>query len=270
MASIFIMIFILFIGLYIFAICPEMSRKQQLAAYRGTMFAHRGYHLTEKRIPENSMPAFRAAIQKNYGIELDIHVTKDNHVIVFHDDSLKRMCKVNGSPEELTLAELRKCSLAGTKERIPTLTEVLNLVNGQVPLLIELKLPTLSTKLCECAYPILQKYHGPYMVQSFNTQGLHWFRKNAPHILRGQLASNHTKYDYSPHWAVRFMAKHLMLNFWGKPDFISYKLTDLPTFTTTLLRTFWGTPFAVWTLRDRASLLEGRRNFDMQIFEKPQ
>ena len=65
------------------------------------------------------------------------------------------------------------------------------------------------------------------------------------------------------------MAKHLMLNFWGRPDFISYKLADLPTLTTTLLRTFWGTPFAVWTLRDRSSLLEGRRNFDMQIFEKP-
>lgn len=263
----FIIIFLL-AGLYLYAIAPETSRRNQMTAYHGTMFAHRGYHCIEKGIPENSIPAFRAALSKNYGIELDIHITQDNRIIVFHDDSLKRVCGLDNQPENMTLAELKKLTLLGTKEHIPTFEEVLKLVNGKVPLLIELKLPGQSTALCEKAYRILKNYHGPYLIQSFNTLGLRWFYENAPHVLRGQLASNLTKSDKKPHWVFRFLAKHLMLDFWGRPDFISYKLKDLPTLNTSLLRKIFNSPFAVWTLRDENSLKEGIRCYDMQIFEK--
>lgn len=268
MLSACIIIFIIIAGIYLFAISPETSRKGQLDAYRGTMFAHRGYHCKEKGIPENSLAAFRAAIRKNYGIELDIHLTGDGQIIVFHDDTLKRVCGVNKRPEKLSLSQLKKYSLLGTKERIPTLAEALSLVDGRVPLLIEIKMPEQDPRVCEQAYQLLKSYHGLYMVQSFNTLALHWFLQNAPHVLRGQLASNLTKNDHKPHWLFRYLAKHLLLNFWGRPDFISYKLSDLPTFNTTVLRKVLNTPFAVWTLRDRHSLEEGVRNYDMQIFEK--
>lgn len=268
MLTVFIIIFVLLSGLYLFALLPEGSRRDQMAAYRGTMFAHRGYHCRKKGIPENSIPAFKAAIEKDYGIELDIHITKDRQLVVFHDDTLMRVCKTDKRPEEMTLQELKRCTLLGTKEHIPTLEEVLSLVDGRVPLLIELKMPERSTALCKRAYRTLKSYHGPYLVQSFNTLGLRWFYENAPHILRGQLASNLTKSDKKPHFLFRFLAKHLMLNFWGHPDFISYKLADLPTPNTTLLRKMFSTPFAVWTLRTPEALEEGIRGYDMQIFEK--
>lgn len=268
MLNVCIIILILFIGLYLYFLYPEGSRRDQMRAYNGTMFAHRGYHCIEKGIPENSIPSFLAAIKRGYGIELDVHLTRDHQVVVFHDDSLKRVCGLNKRPEKMTYDELKKCFLLGTKERIPTLKEVLALINGQVPLLIELKLPGRSMELCERTYHILKNYHGPYLIQSFNTLGLRWFFKNAPHILRGQLASNLTKSDRKPHWLFRFLSKHLMLNFWGRPDFISYKLSDLPTLNTSLVRRFFNTPFAVWTLKDKTSLQEGIRNYNMQIFEK--
>lgn len=255
-------------GLYICALVPETSRKNQMTAYYGTMFAHRGYHCAEKGIPENSIPAFRAAIERKYGIELDIHITRDNQLVVFHDDTLERMCKVEKTPEEMTLQELKNCPLSGTREHIPTLEEVLTLVNGRVPLLIELKMPGRSTAVCRRAYRTLKSYQGLYLVQSFNTLGLHWFYIHAPHVLRGQLASNLTKSDDRPHWLFRFLAKHLMLNFWGRPDFISYKMADLPTLNALLLHRLFGTPFAVWTLRSSEALKEGILRYDMQIFEK--
>ncbi len=268
MFTVCIIIFVLFAGLYLFALLPESSRREQMAAYYGTMFAHRGYHCHGKGIPENSIPAFKAAIKKDYGIELDIHITKDRQLVVFHDDTLARMCKNDKRPEEMTLQELKGCTLLDTKEHIPTLEEVLSLIGGRVPLLIELKMPDSSTALCKRAYKTLKNYHGPYLIQSFNTLGLRWFYENAPHILRGQLASNLTKSDKKPHFLFRFLAKHLLLNFWGHPDFISYKLSDLPTPNTTLIRKIFNTPFAVWTLRDKKALEEGIRYYDMQIFEK--
>lgn len=261
-------IFALIAGLYFFSLAPETARKKEMAPYRGTMFAHRGYHCAEKGIPENSIPAFRAAIEKNYGIELDIHLTKDNQLAVFHDDTLTRMCSIEKTPEEMTLQELKGCPLLQTRERIPTLEEVLSLVDGRVPLLIELKMPTRSTALCRRAYRSLKNYQGLYLVQSFNTLGLRWFYENAPHVLRGQLSSNLTKSDRTPHWVFRFLTKHLMLNFWGRPDFISYKLADMPNLSTRLLRKVFCTPFAVWTLRDSEALTEGILHYEMQIFEK--
>lgn len=263
-----IVILVLIIGLYLTAIAPDGSRRERMEAYRGTRFAHRGYHCKERGIPENSMAAFRAAIKKDYGIELDIHLTSDHQVIVFHDDTLKRVCGKKGTPESLPASKLRRLSLLGTSEHMPFLEEVLTLVDGRVPLLIELKMPDRSTQLCERAYHILEKYHGPYLIQSFNPEGLKWFREHAPHVLRGQLSSDLIKGNSDKPWLHRFLAKHLLVNFWGRPDFISYKMSDLPTLTTTILRRFFGVPFAVWTLRSRKALREGIQHYDMQIFEK--
>ena len=114
-----IILLILFILLYCFAIFPEMSRQKRMKAFHGIMFAHRGLHSKTHGIPENSMSAFRAAIQKNYGIELDLHLTRDGELVVFHDDDLKRVCGRPERPEDLTAAELTKCTLLGTKEHIP-------------------------------------------------------------------------------------------------------------------------------------------------------
>lgn len=239
-----------------------------MEAFHHTMFAHRGYHCADRKIPENSMPAFRAALEHNYGIELDLHLSKDGRLVVFHDDTLKRMCNHPGVIEDMTYSQLQKYPLLDTSERIPLFEDVLALVNGTVPLLIELKIPTRSLKICEKTYEYLKEYQGQYLVQSFNTMGLRWFKIHAPQILRGQLSSRLTRQKLKEHWLFRFMVENLLTNFLGRPDFISYKFSDLPNPGVSFLKSVLKLPVAVWTLRTRETLREGTIHYNMQIFEK--
>lgn len=265
---VFIILLIVIILLYLFAIFPRLSRKRDMLRYQHTMFAHRGYHCSERGIPENSVKAFRAALAKGYGIEIDLHLTKDGRLVVFHDDTLERMCGRTDIIEELTYEELKSCHLLGTSETIPLFTDVLSLVKGRVPLLIELKIPGFSTRICEKTFRILEKYPGPYLIQSFNTLGIRWFRLHAPHVLRGQLSSNLTSDKLKEAWIFRFMVKHLLSNFLGRPDFISYKQKDLPIISVWILKHIFRVPIAVWTLRTPDALVLGKQYYDIQIFEK--
>lgn len=256
------------IGLYLFSIFPRISRRKEMDCYRNIKFAHRGYHSSKHLIPENSIAAFRAATRLHYGIELDVHLTKDNQVAVFHDDTLDRLCGVGGRIESYTYNELRPFFLLHTSEKIPLLSEVLSFVDGRVPLLIELKIPGRSVRICEETYKLLKTYHGPYLIQSFNTMGLRWFRLHAPHILRGQLSSNLTADHTTEPYILKFMVKHLLFNFLGRPDFISYKLKDLPEISVWICRWIFQTPVAVWTLNTEKARRLGNLHYDMQIFEK--
>lgn len=264
-----IMVFILLLLLYCFAIFPETSRQNRMKAFHGIMFAHRGLHNKSLGIPENSMAAFRAAIQKNYGIELDVHLTSDGELVVFHDDDLKRVCGRPERPEDLTADELTQCALLGTKEHIPMFQDVLALVNDQVPLLVELKIPGNNMQICKKTYETLRTYQGTYLLESFNTGGLYWFRKNAPEVLRGQLSSRLTKEELDASWILRYFVENLWCNFLGRPDFIAYKMADLPKLSLSLLRIFLGTTIAVWTLRTKDAIREGKQEYDIQIFENP-
>lgn len=268
MATLIFSALALFIILYLFAIFPRFSRKRDMLRYRHTMFAHRGYHCMKMGIPENSMAAFRAALAKGYGIEIDLHLTKDGRLVVFHDDTLDRMCGRPDIIECMTYEELKSCRLGGTSETIPSFEDVLSLVKGQVPLLIELKIPDASMQICEKTYRRLQSYPGPCLIQSFNTMGIRWFRLHAPHILRGQLSSNLTRDPLKEAWLLRFMVKHLLANFLGRPDFISYNLNDLPIANVWILKHIFHIPVAVWTLNTPDMLYRGKQHFDMQIFER--
>ena len=104
---IWLIITIAVILLYLFALAPRLSRRDAMRAFSGTMFAHRGYHCKERGIPENSMKAFRAAIARGYGIELDLHLTKDGRLAVFHDDTLERMCGRTDFPGTVFLHSFR-------------------------------------------------------------------------------------------------------------------------------------------------------------------
>ncbi len=265
---ILLIIFAVFTILYLFAIFPRFSRKREMLQYRHTMFAHRGYHCLARGIPENSMAAFRAALSRGYGIEIDLHLTRDGRLVVFHDDTLERMCGRPDIIEQMTYEELKNCRLGGTSETIPSFEDVLSLVGGRVPLLIELKIPDSSLLICEKTYHRLQHYCGPCLIQSFNTMGILWFRLNAPHILRGQLSSNLTRDPLKEAWLLRFIVKHLLSNFLGRPDFISYNLNDLPIANVWILKHIFHIPVAVWTLNTPDMLKKGKQCFDMQIFEK--
>lgn len=253
--------------LYLLLIMPGMSRRQALAPFFRLNFAHRGLHDISRGIPENSMLSFREAVRHNFAIELDIHLTNDNKVVVFHDESLKRICHLDETVENSSYESLRQLYLSGTSERIPLLSEVLDYVDGRVPLLIELKLPSRDTRLCRYALELLENYKGPFLVQSFNSLGIRWFQKNAPQILRGQLSSALTRTNPENPFPARFCVEHLLTNIFCRPDFISYKLADADNLSIFLNRHLYRVPVAVWTLRDTQSYQKARKHYDMYIFE---
>lgn len=263
-----ICILVVLVAFYLFMVMPRMTKRRNMQKYSGREWAHRGLHCIEKGIPENSMAAFRMAVKGGYGIELDVHLTKDGQLVVFHDDTLDRVCRKKGTVEKMTYQELSSCYLSGTSERIPLFSEVLDYINGRVPLLIEVKLPGRNTDICVHLANMLDMYQGDYLIQSFNTLVLRWLKKNRKEFLRGQLSSNLTKSDKTPHYFFRLCTQYLLCNSLGRPDFISYKLADSSNFSFRLLHHLLKTPSAVWTIRSQKALEEAKVKYDMCIFER--
>lgn len=251
-------------GMYLFAVMPRMQRRAD--KMKGVFYAHRGLHNKKAGIPENTMEAFRRAVCAGYGIELDVQLTKDEKPVVFHDFDLKRVCAVEGEVSDFTYEELQQLSVYGTEERIPLLSEVLDLVDGQVPLLVEMKYKDFGSRICEKADALLQKYRGPYSIESFHPWALRWYRKNRPEVCRGQLSMDFSHQEAALHPA-KIAAHHLLFNFIGRPDFIAYDIRDKKAVSKNLCRKLFGCPSAAWTVRSAAQLENCRLYYDCFIFE---
>ena len=189
-----------------------------------TPIAHRGYH--NDKFPENSIAAFKNAIKYGYTIELDVHLTKDNKLVVFHDNSLKRVCGYNKSVEDFTYEELTKFNLFDTKYKIPLLEEVLELVNGKVGLLIETKVIKFDGKLENELSKLLDSYKGAFAIQSFNVFSINWFKKNRNNYIRGLLISDFVIKNKGN--LKRLIGKILLADIYLKTNFISYDIRSLP------------------------------------------
>lgn len=187
---------------------------------KNKIISHRGIH-DNKKVYENTLEAFELAIKKDYIIELDIHLTKDKKIVVFHDYNTKRITRIDKIVEQSTYQELNNQDVI----HIPLLEEVLKLVNSQVPLLIELKQLSKVGELENILMTILKKYQGKYAIQSFNPKVLLWFKKNYPTVVRGQLSCSYIKKQL-PFYKKTFL-KHMLLNIITKPHFISYKYNEL-------------------------------------------
>ena len=177
--------------------------------------------MDNKTIYENTLEAFKLSIEKGYIIELDIRLTKDKKVVVFHDSNTKRLIKKSKIVEESTYQELNSQDIF----HIPLLEEVLSLVSGKVPLLIEIKPSTKSGEIEELAMKHLNKYKGKFAIQSFSPRVLYWFKRNYPNILRGQLSQKYKKQKLSS--TYKFILSNMLLNTITKPNFISYKYNEL-------------------------------------------
>ena len=227
-----------------------------------TPIAHRGYH--GKNVPENSMLAFSKAIEKGYAIELDVQLLSDDTVVVFHDDSLARMTGNDGYIKYLTKQDIKALTLKGSKEKIPTLQEVLDFVDGKVPLLIEIKNKYKVGKLEQALIDILKNYNGEFAVQSFNPFSLGYFKEHAPSILRGQLSGSLKDSDLS--WIKRSVLKRMKLNKKvSQPHFISYEGATLPN---RIVKKFKNLPLLAWTIRSKEEYLNVVKYCDNIIFEK--
>lgn len=227
-------------------------------------YAHRGLH--GKNIPENSIAAFELACQKGYGIELDVQLSKDGTVMVFHDYTLNRMTGMDGKVCETEAKDLTKLKLKNTDQTIPTFEQVLSAVNGRVPLLVELKGENLNTALCEKVAVILKEYKGDYCIESFNPLLLRAMRKQLPNAFYGQLYTNvcKDKKKYSP---LNILLSLMFFNFLAKPDFIAYKYkyrNSLPVKLTT--KCYKATRFS-WTIKSEEEMKNAQENNECAIFE---
>ena len=248
-------------GLFLFLVFPTARRHPHRTLLKGAFIAHRGLH-GEKAGPENSLSAFQAAVDAGFIIETDIHLTADGEVVIFHDDTLDRLCGVSGRPENMTLAQLKALRLAGTAQTIPTLAECLALVDGQVPLLIEFKTKSRQYKaLCEAADRILSAYQGIYFIQSFYPFVPFWYRKNRPAVCRGQLAAAFR--EESP--AHRLLGC-LVFNVLARPDFVAYDYRDEKHLCRRLCTKLGAHPVG-WTFPSKEALETHRNHFDTYIFE---
>lgn len=190
------------------------------------LIAHRGMHNVKNGIPENSMMAFEKAIENSYIIELDVHILKDKSVIVFHDDNLQRMTGFNKNVKDTTYSEIKDLKLQNTNYYIPLLKEVLDFVDGKVPIIIELKTDVKCGVLEKETVNILKQYKGEYVLKSFNPFSVYWLKKHHPEIIRGQLASNFS--NDKMNIVKKLFLKNMLLNFITKPDFVSYGIDGLP------------------------------------------
>lgn len=260
--TIAILVVILLICLLLFLLFPSPRCHPDRQLLKGRYIAHRGLHNLSDGTPENSLAAFRTALEYGYAIEIDIHLTADNEVVVFHDDDLQRMCGVPGRPENMTLAELKALRLGGTDEQIPTLQECLDTVNGRVPLLIEFKCMTATCKaLCSTADEILSVYDGAYCIQSFYPPVLLWYRRHRREICRGQLASAFPKEAL-----YKQLLGCMVFNFLARPDFVSYDHRYVGHLCRRLCSLLGAYPVG-WTFEDQTALDDCRQAFGAYIFE---
>lgn len=207
---------------WLWAIAPRTVNKPNWGNMKNYHYAHRGLH--DDVLPENSMAAFKAAVEKGYGMEFDLQLTKDKKVVVHHDRSLKRVCGVDKSIGELTYDELREIKLGDSDEATPLFSDVLKMVGGRVPMVIEVKNYDKISEICSLMWEELKNYDGEYCIESFHPIIVRWFKKNHPEVVRGQLMTRFTGKEENgyPNAVLAWLATNLFTNCLTRPDFEAY------------------------------------------------
>lgn len=234
---------------------------------RSVPVAHRGLHDIGKGVPENSVAAFRAAIEAGFAIECDVRLAADGVPMVFHDGDLKRLTGTEGKTDALTSAALGKLPILGTSETAPTFAAFLNLVAGQVPLLIEVKNygDATAEKLAAATWSVLKGYAGDYAIQSFAPDIVAWFKAHAPHVARGQIATDPDGMS-SLSEAERAVLKGKLATNHGDPDFVAYDVKLLPAPLTDRAKVA-GKPVLTWTVKTPEHRAVAEQHADNMIFE---
>lgn len=271
-------ILLVLIILYLLAIKPRLLHRPDYQPFSSYKYAHRGLHNMNPYLrdennpyycnggcfPENSYGAIKRAVEHGYGIEFDVHLTKDGVPVVFHDDTLNRVCGIDGKLRDYTFEELQQFRLMGTDERIPAFTEILKVVDGKVPLIIEYKVENNTDALCSTCNEILKDYKGLYCIESFHPMAVRWYRQNRPDVVRGQLSESFMKTHPS---ALYFLLAHLLFNFLTAPDFIAYNHKHYQSVSRTLCRKLYRCLSVAWTIRSQEALDTMKPHFDLFIFE---
>lgn len=254
-------------ALYLAALCPNRGRQAGMRPFEDTYIAHRGLHDNDRGVPENSLPAFRRAVEAGLGVELDVQLTTDDCLVVFHDETLERMCGDPRKLHELSYGELQRLHLLDTEARIPLLRDVLDALGADTPVVVEIKSEGRWRDTTRLTEELMRSYPGVWCVESFHPLVLRWFRKHCPAALRGQLATNFFREENELSAPARFLLTNLLLDFLTRPDFIAYdrRYGRSPSFR--LCRRLFRPVCAAWTVKSQAQLDEARGIFDMFIFD---
>ena len=227
-----------------------------------TYIAHRGWH--NKYAPENSLEAFKLALEKNLAIEFDLQITCDKQIVVFHDSNLKRMCGIDKNINSCSYEEIKRLKLKDTNETIPLLSDVLKLVGGSVLLDIEIKNTKHIFRVVDVVSNILNNYHGSYTIKSFNPLISYVYKKKNPNISCGVLVG-----DLKKTKVPRFF-QNILLNinylFLYKPDFIAYNVDLINDFIIAKLKKN-NIPLHLYTIDTLAKLNKVQSISDILIID---
>lgn len=262
MIYLIIVVFIL-LAMILFLLKPRIGQVD-FSPFLGWDYAHRGLYDNSGAAPENSLPAYALAVQHGYGIEFDIRMTKDRQLVLIHDPNLLRTSGIDKKIENLTYAELKKYRLFDSQASIPTLTELLSLVDGKVPLIVEIKSENAAYQdLCQRVCETLDSYYGPFMVESFNPLVLAYFKKYRPRYIRGQLSGGLSDKKGMKYFAIRY----LLTNVLARPDFIAYEEEYQNNLALRLIQLVYRIPLIVYTVKSPVAYTANRKRFALQIFE---
>jgi glycerophosphoryl diester phosphodiesterase len=234
-------------------------------------YAHRGLHDLSQGRPENSMAAFRAAVEQGFGAELDVHLMADGRLAVVHDSDLTRVCGKKVLIEDMTAADLSGYPLQGTTETIPLLEDVLALFENRTPLVVELKVERGNANaLTDTAMAMLKGWSGTYCVESFHPGALLRLREKYPEVIRGQLSENFLKGGeiHGLSLPVRFALTNLLTTAFTRPDFIAYNWQDRANASLRLMKKLYGVHEVAWTVRERDAMERLEAEDVPVIFEK--
>lgn len=259
----YIISIIFLLCLYLFLIMPSCKEKIEIGELKKWHYAHRGFHDNHSDSVENSMLAFTCAKKHQYGIELDVQLTKDHQVIVFHDDDLERMCGIKKEVKDYTYDELLQLSLLQSNQKIPLFQDVLKEINGEVPLIIEIKMKTINELLCKKVDKQLRYYPGIYCIESFHPYVLYWYRKHNPMIVRGQLVCKLTNMSL----ITKMIGESLVLNFFTRPDFIAYDHEEKDNLSRIICKKLFPAMSVGWTIKNKEDFIHCQQSFNAIIFE---
>jgi glycerophosphoryl diester phosphodiesterase len=220
--------------------------------------AHRGYHDLNKAVWENTLTAFERAVENGYSIECDVHLSADGVPVIFHDDDLKRLTRTDGYIWQRTAVEMAALSIGGTADHAPTLQELLDLVAGRVPLVIELKgIPGKDEGLVEKVCALLRSYRGEAAIMSFDHWLIRQFSDHAGDIPTGLTAYGSKDHELEAHFS---MLAHGV-------SFVSYSVFDLPNRFVSFVREKLDMPVITWTVRDQVAVDQTFAHADQMTFE---
>ena len=284
----FCIVLVLLSPLYLLMIRPRVKGRPDRKPFLKVLYAHRGLHDNKSDAPENTMAAFKKAVDAGFGIECDVQLTKDGIPVIFHDFTLARCARypegeipkdavvnadgtlgVKGKVIDYTYEELLRFHILESDERIPRFKDFLKLVDGKVPIIVELKIEFKDLSVCPKVDLLLKGYKGLYCVESFNPLGVYWYRINRPNVLRGQLSDEFHKDSPEEFKGILyFVLTKLLFNFVTKPDFIAFNRKYPDSISLVLCRKLFGCTTAAWTIKSQEQLREAKaKKFDIFIFD---